>query len=442
MKIKYVISVFCLISLTIILIAIFMFSNIFSKDKSTAENAISSDKTVIRLVCSWGDSDIKAPCLEEILEDFQKDNPDILVLNESMSGEEFLFTLKTDFAEGNDPDVFGLWPGSDIVHLINANKVADLTDILMKDKKWYESFGKNAWSYDMHNGKIYGLPCEIIYEGLFVNKDLFDKFHVKVPQNYEELKKAVKAFRKNGIIPIAYNSSAEGTYIYQNIVMKLAGKKGTENPFYSGKLDKSFIDGLNYMKELYDMGAFPDNAFTIDNKTRDSLFVNKKAAMIVQGTWFIGNDGVKPDDDTVEIMPWPAFKEDKADSTAIIYGIGNGNFHISTSAMGNTQKKDASIRLLKALTSKKSAEILSNKTGYISNINIPENITNKGIISHRGRELIKNSKELIGPTDSFVDRTVWEDVLVRKFPMVLERKISAEDLYNEVQRKITEKGKP
>ena len=38
----------------------------------------------------------------------------------------------------NDPDVFGLWPCSDIRELIKQNKAADLTDC-KSDKKWEQS---------------------------------------------------------------------------------------------------------------------------------------------------------------------------------------------------------------------------------------------------------------------------------------------------------------
>lgn len=36
--------------------------------------------------------------------------------------------------------------------------------------------------------------------------------------------------RKHNIIPIAYNTTSEGSYLYQNIIMKLAGKDIIEHP--------------------------------------------------------------------------------------------------------------------------------------------------------------------------------------------------------------------
>lgn len=403
---------------------------------STKENE--NDKIQLRFISSWGGSDTKSPGLEEFLYKFQEENPDIEIINESMAGEEFLFTLKMNFAEGNDPDVFGLWPGSDIRNLIKAGKVADLTDELKKDKEWYNSFQEDIWAYDTFNGRIYGLPCEIIYEGLFVNKDLFDKYGVKIPSTYDELKEAVKVFKGKGIIPIAYNSTPEGTYLYQNIVMKLAGKEGVENPISGGKLNSAFLDGIKYVKELYDLGAFPKDAFTIDNTTRNMLFVNKKAAMIVQGSWFIGSGYINARDSTVQVVPFPSFNEGKARNDAIIYGIGNGNFHMSTEAWKDKRKREACLKLLKALTSVETSNIFAKDTSYMSSIKVPPADTSEMLLIKRGYELINNSSELVGPTDSFVDRTAWEDILAKKFSMVLQNKISPEDFFTEIEKKMLE----
>ena len=59
------------------------------------------------------------------------------------------------------------------------------------------------------------------------------------------------------------------------------------NILKNGKLDDAYIKGMDYMRELYRLHAFPDNLFMIDDKGRNNLFLEKKAAMIVQGSWFI-----------------------------------------------------------------------------------------------------------------------------------------------------------
>ncbi len=413
-----------------------LFNDYKPAPEAVVGKSAAAEKIEIRFLSSWGGTDTKAMHLRNILEQFEQQNPNVKIINESMAGAEFLFKLKTNFAQGNDPDVFGLWPGSDIKILIKAGKVADLTELLNSNRDWAALFAEDTWAYDEFNGRIYGLPSEIIYEGLFINKDLFKKYNVRIPKTYEELKNAVVVFKENGIIPIACNATAEGTFIYQNIVAKLGGKQDTENPYRDGKINSCYIEGMKYVKELYALGAFPRNVFTIDNKTRDNLFLNKKAAMIIQGSWFIGQGSLEAEDDTVDIIPFPSFPEGKAHPTSIIYGLGNGNFSMSSQAWQDPQKREACIKLLKHLTSVETAKLFSQGTGFISAIHIPTNDSKPGRLYSRGMELIANSQELIGPTDSFLDRNLWEEVLVPRFPQVLEGKLSPEEVFDEISRGI------
>ncbi len=117
-------------------------SNLTSQDISkVTDNNNKTEQVKLKFINSWGGGDSKADTLQMVFDRFMKDNPDIVVVNESMFGDDFLPKLKTDFASGNNPDVFGLWPGSDIKTLVNAGKVADLTEVLDKDKEWKSSFG-------------------------------------------------------------------------------------------------------------------------------------------------------------------------------------------------------------------------------------------------------------------------------------------------------------
>jgi raffinose/stachyose/melibiose transport system substrate-binding protein len=403
-----------------------------STTRNTKGEKTEAYSVTINFSSSWGGMDTKAQGLEKVLKDFERENPSIKVINKSRDNDDFLFTLKTDFAQGNDPDVFGLWPGSDRRLLIKAGKIADLTEELNRESDWKNSFYNEAWKYDTYEGKIYGIPAEIIYEGLFINKDIFEKYKIKLPESYEDLKVAIKEIKDKGIVPIAFNCTPEGTFLYQNIVMKLGGLEDTENPYDKGNIKECYLRGMEYVRELYKMGAFPSNAFTLDDKSRNELFIQKKAAMIVQGSWFIGESALKANDSTVDIIPFPYFKEGKADKTAIVYGIGNGNFHISKKAYEDENKRRASIKLLKYLTSKERAETIVNPTGSISNIRGMEK-NPQDLLSIKGKKLIDNSRQLIGPVDSFMERTSWEKVLVKDFPLMLEEKLSPIDVFKEME---------
>lgn len=392
------------------------------------------EKIDIGFMSSWAAYDSKAGRLKKILKNINVKHPMISIQDDSIAGEDFLFSLKTDFVTGNDPDIFCLWPGSDFTLLVEEDKVADLTEILDADPTWKSQFREETWEYVTVNDRIYGLPMEIIYEGLFVNKDLFDQYEVALPTTFEELLVAVERFKEVGIIPIAYNETPEGSYIYQNIIMKLGGKEDIEKPFdEEGHIKTCFIEGMYYMKTLYEKGAFPSELTFMDDKERNDLFINKQAAMIVQGSWFIGDEVLGSKDETTLIIPFPAIKGGKADPTAIIYGCGNGIFHMSEKAAKDPQKRSIGIQLLKELTSRETAKIFVEDSGFISNIKLEESMNEKGMITIKGEELVEGAKELIGPPDSFINRSIWENIIIKQFPSMLRGSKTPEQIFAQVE---------
>ena len=421
---------------------IFIWTYFFMSYQETVEikpMVVFNQKEQISFISSWGAYDSRAAKIKKIFNRLGERYSYLDIEDASIAGEEFLFILKTDFANGNDPNVFGLWPGSDFNLLVEEGKVADLTDLLKEDPTWYGLFKEATWDTVTVDGRIYGLPIELIYEGLFINSDLFEAYDVKIPTTYEELLDAVKIFKANDIIPIAYNQTAEGSYIYQNMVMKLGGKEGVEQPFnQKGQLKPYFKEGMYYMKELYEHGAFPSNWYSLDDKSRNELFINKKAAMIVQGSWLIGENVLDSNDTTVEIIPFPDMPNGKADPSAIIYGCGNGIFHMSSAAWEDTKIRDHCITVLKELTSPDNVAILAEDAGFISNIDLGQYAPEETIMGKKGEDLVAQSKELVGAVDWYINRNIWENIMTKKFPSVLRGTLAPETLCQQVEEAMAE----
>lgn len=374
------------------------------------EGDVSSDEITLKFINSWGGLDSNAEALEAIFSEFMEQNPNIKIHDESVGGAGFLTKIKADFATNNDPDVFGIWPGSDMDALIKAGKVADLTEIIESDSIWKSSFGYEAWEYCTNDGKIYGLPVEIIYEGLFINKQIFNRYNVKVPETFEDLCNAVEVFASKDVIPIAYNYEAEGTYLYQNIVAQLGGREGVEN------VDSCYRDALCKMKTLNDLNAFPEEAYRLSNTQRNDLFLEGNAAMIVQGSWFTKDVYEAGLGSKVEIVPFPSFEESNDEGYCVIYGLGCGTFFMSQKAWDDEIKREACIKLLKKLTSAEASRQLSKESGFISNIDMSSLDRGENRLYKMGKELINNADCLAPPPDSIIDRAVWEDIIVKSFP--------------------------
>jgi hypothetical protein len=86
-----------------------------------------------------------------------------------------------------------------------AQFVAANPDITVDEQKIPRALGE--FTFD---GKTYSAGLGVsITSMLFYNKALFQKYGVKVPTTYDELKAAVKVFAAKGIIPIAHGDKAK-----------------------------------------------------------------------------------------------------------------------------------------------------------------------------------------------------------------------------------------
>jgi raffinose/stachyose/melibiose transport system substrate-binding protein len=218
----------------------------------------------------------------------------------------------------------------------------------------------------------------------------------------------VRLFSSRGVIPVAYNYQAEGTYLYQNIVAQMGGLSGNGNT-------RIYKEGMEKMKELYDRRAFPEDAYLLSNSQRNNLFLEGKAAMIVQGSWFTRNIYESGMVNKVDMLPFPVFDKENPDDYSLIYGLGCGTFFISQKAYEDEAKREAAVLLLKELTSKEASAILTNESGFISNIDLSGTKNAYPSLYTKGMELIENAANLVPPMDSLIDRNDWENILVPGF---------------------------
>lgn len=421
--------------------------------KPQAQNDQES-KVVLRFESPWDTKSLKGSILNRQIQRFMEENPGIEVVNESMNDENFLEKITVDFVSGNEPDVFAMWPGYNSDIFIQLKKTADLSALLDENPQWQSSFDKSVWRYvTREDDKIYGIPLELTYQCLFVNTELFAAYHIPIPTNWEELKYAVVKFRENGVIPIEYGMQDKNAYLFENLVAALGGSTGVTDPVVNGQINEYYRRAVEYMQELYRLGAFPDDIFDLSEKSRD-LFLEKKAAMCVQTSDFIGELNQREttfygrtqesgeQQLSVDMLTFPNMADGNADQTAIIYGMGSGTFSISQNAWDDPEKKDAAARLLMYLTSDDSAKEFAESAGMlVSKKGAALRQSYYGALLKKGLSLIDETREPIAPIENTVERRTWQEILVHRLPAIISGSGSEETLWDEIlkrQRSLSE----
>lgn len=331
------------------LIAVTLISSTFAGctktpgEKTSSASKPSEDKEVtIRVATTFTGADPNTPVWQQVLKDFSAKYPKIKVIDEATSAASDAFKTKinADFASGNEPDVAYAFNGAIGKPLVDSGKVITWEEELSKDAAWAANFKKDALDSVKYNGKLYALPFIGFFEGMWINKDLFKNNGLEIPKTYEDIVKSIPVLRGKGITPIACSFAEEPHYIIETFLLSMGGKKGHDTPF-----DPSWAPALTLIKDLYDKKAFTDDALTVKQSSCAQLFVDKKAAMFVSGSWSAGQF---TDKENTAVIPLPLVPGGKADRTDVIAGAGTGWYVVKAL---NDKKNGAAMTFVKYVTS-------------------------------------------------------------------------------------------
>lgn len=252
----------------------------------------------------------------------------VKVEQDSMEFEAYKMKLSTALAADEGPDIIRGWSLGYMKPLVEGQKLLALNDYLTDDFKG--KMLKGATDNMTFDGVTYGLPvCTIAY-GLYVNKPLFDKAGLELPDTWDKLITAVKHFRSQGVTPMALGGKTLTTtsLYYDAIELRAVGTDKFTNTLKknSDYSDPAFMTAVSKFRELVDLGAFSDAAVGMSRDECEIDVFNGKTPMYFSGNWvaaqyYMDSSSVNPDD--IVIMPMPAWDGAAADNNQITGAIGD-----------------------------------------------------------------------------------------------------------------------
>jgi len=384
----------------------------------------------LRIVTMFGGTDPSKDTFEQQLDAFEKKHPHIKITNESSAsiGDEFRTAVKTDFLTDNEPDILFFYSGVDVTAMIEAGSVMSYEEVW----KTYPEVGGDIKSaiFDLvreSDGQVYALPLTGFYEGLYINKEIFKKYNLELPSNWDQFIKAIKVLRNHNITPIAA-PLAQSHYLVEHFIYAQAGIDAYKDTL-AGDIPEVWIKGLNTIKELFDMGAFPKNTLALEIESAQTMFKQEKAAMIFEGSWFVGqcSDVLK---DKMTIIPMPTPPGGAKGSSDIIAGFSTG-YYISRKAYEDKRKQEAVVDLVAYLTTAKAIKAIA-----IANDGIPStSVQMEGLhrVEVEGREMFLNAKERALPIDSRLTPEAFNYILLEGVPYIVFGERDAGDVLLKVK---------
>lgn len=383
-------------------------------------------KVTLKTVSMFGGTDPNAVTYQAINEQFAKDHPNVTLADDSTTtSQEWKTKIAADFAAGNEPDVLQYFTDYNAKDVLAADKFVTVEEIKEKYPEYARDIKPEALKLaSAPDGTSYAVPTTGYYEGMFCNKELFDKYNLELPTDWPKLLTAIETFKKNDIIPIAVSLNEVPHYWVEHLLLSAAGPD--EYTTVPSKAPQSWVQGLDMFKTLRDMGAFPVDTDTIDNAFAQTLYEGEKAAMCLNGSWFA--NGLKDGMETKSVITaFPTIDGGKKDPTDVISGLSNG-FYITKKAWEDEDKREAAVQYVMAHTNKESVVTYWGGAGIAAvDAEMPAEATE---VVKSGYEMANKAKTVSAPTDARVAPEAFS-TLIGSIVDVSTGKMSSEDAINQ-----------
>lgn len=210
--------------------------------------------------------------------------------------EEYYTNLNAKVAAGETPDVFIVSPGPQLTDYVKPKVAAPLDEYLEKDG-WKDTFTSDAvFSQQTYDGKIYAVPLNTAAACCFYNTEMFEKAGASVPTTWEEMLDTCAKLQDAGYTPITI--SAGTAWCLSMVAGYLCEAEGVDLPALADG-SASWEDGKleNACNKLLDLSKyFQKTAAGDTNDVATANFYNGDAAILIQGSWAIGQiNGQNPD---------------------------------------------------------------------------------------------------------------------------------------------------
>lgn len=291
------------------------------------------------------------------------------------SDETFKTRVVTDFETGSEPDVLFFFNGADANSFIEAGKVVSIDEIRAEYPEYAGNMNDELITASLVDNKKYAVPVNGFWEAMFVNTEVLEAAGVAMPgadYTMEMFKADCQKIKDAGYAPIA---AALGNIPHYWWEFAIFNHNAPENHLtIPASIDEAgaWIAGMNDIKELYELGYFPENTLSATDDETFAMFTEGKAAFLIDGSWKVGGIVAACQSDPEDASTLDTAKLDKFDVT---YVPGNGDrkatdlvgglsmgYYITKKAWDDPAKRDAAVSFVSYMTSDEVVPVFAQHT--------------------------------------------------------------------------------
>ena len=248
--------------------------------------AFAQDPVELRI--AWYDDGAESEVLEDLLERFHSENPDIRVVVDPVPYDSILTQLPTQLAAGEGPDMARV---TDLGGL--SEYYLDMSPYLSDTAYWEDNFGPFLnWLRPDDSEAIPGFMTQLTVTGPFVNKTFFDQAEIEMPgegATWEDWAAASAEVAEALDIDFAMAMDRSGH--------RLGGPAISQGAAYFDEdghpvIDDGFRTMAELMIEWHEEGLMPAEVWIGAGGSYEAaapLFINGQTVFYMAGSWQIGN---------------------------------------------------------------------------------------------------------------------------------------------------------
>lgn len=250
-----------------------------------ATEAVSVKQVTLRLG-AWRPEDTQQ--MRAILDAFQEYaletyRQEIRVTFEPVMGTNYDSILNIQLSRGNGPDLFFVRPFS--VNGEVSNYLLPINDLQDELENKFTARQRSPWQSVW--GDYYGVPFVGVVQGVYYNKDIFDRLDLKVPATWEEFIVVAETLKRNNYIPIANGlNSTEDSEMFMGLLANAVGGEKGRAEYSSGQRCFNNSEIVEAFQAINDLRLFlPGQPYQVQSSQSKLLFINQRAAMLFGGSW-------------------------------------------------------------------------------------------------------------------------------------------------------------
>ncbi|MEV5029019.1 ABC transporter substrate-binding protein [Paenibacillus sp. LPE1-1-1.1] len=304
----------------------------------------------------------KVEAFEKMTEAFSAKHPNIKFNIEIVASDKYNDALKMKIAGGDVPDIMFGRPNT-MIDFLESGVFMDITD-----ESFAQKINKTYIPNVSYKERVYGLPLDLMTNGVIYNKDLFEQAGVAVPMTWTEFVAACEQLKAKGITPFA-GAFQQGVSYISYLYPDIFGSTLKRNPSFPAQL----ISGEKKWTDLQDIRGLLDRVSTmmpylnedyrdIDYEKSLQYFATGKAAMTVIGSFAIGTIRQYNPEGNFGVFTFPAY--DNAEDNVMTHGTDN-----TFLPAANSKNKEEMLQFFEFMASEEGGQIWADGVQTISALN-------------------------------------------------------------------------